>query len=162
MAQKMDLHVVSATAIIFKNSKVLIAQRHKNEKVWPSFWTVPGGKIEYDDYKNMPKNKEGLWYNAIELSLRREVKEEVGLEIKNIDYVCDMTFLRPDGNPGIILSFMADWKKGKVKLCSELENFKWVDLKEAKNYQLIDGIYGEIVLAYKLKAGKRASRLIYA
>ena len=162
MEQRKDLHVVSATAIIFKNYKALIAQRSAEEKAFPLMWTVPGGKIELDDYKKMTKNKSGLWYNAIEMNLRREIKEETGLEVKNIDYVCDMTFMRPDGVPGIILSYMADWAKGRVKLSSELVDFKWVDLKEAKNYQLIDGIYEEIVLAYKIKSGKRASRLIYA
>ena len=29
----------------------------------------------------MPKNSEGLWYNAIDKSLRREIKEEVNLEV---------------------------------------------------------------------------------
>jgi len=160
--KKQSVHVISATAIIFNQGKVLIAQRSKEEKAWPLMWTVPGGKIEFDDYKKMPKNKEGLWYNAIEKSLRREVREEVGLEIKNIDYVCDMTFMRPDGIPCVILSFMADKAEGRVKLSPELINFQWVDLKQAKSYELIDGIYEEIVLAYKIKEGKRVNRLIYA
>jgi 8-oxo-dGTP diphosphatase len=160
--KKLDLHVISATAIIFNRGEVLIAQRNAQEAAWPLLWTVPGGKIKFSDYCGMPKNKDGLWYNAIENSLRREVREEVGLEIKNIDYVCDMTFLRPDGAPGVVMSFMADRARGKVILSPELVDFKWVNLKEAKKYQLIDGIFEEIKLAYKIKSGKRFSRLIYA
>lgn len=161
MEKDLSHHVISATAIIFKKDKVLIAKRSLDEKAFPGLWTVPGGKIEFDDYKDTPKNKDGLWYNAIEKSLRREVEEETGLKIKNIDYVCDMTFMRPDGFPGVILSFMADWATGGVKLCSELIDYKWVTEIEAKKYKLITGIYEEIKLAYKIKKGQRVERLIY-
>ena len=161
MAKNPSLHVISATAIIFKNDKVLIAKRSEKEKAFPGLWTVPGGKIEFDDYKNIKKNKDGLWYNAIEKSLRREVKEEVGLKIKNIDYVCDMSFMRPDGVPCVVLSFLADWASGKVELSPELVEYMWASEKEAKNYRLIDGIYEEIKLAYKIKKGKKVKRMIY-
>ena len=113
--KKEDFHTIASTAIIFKRGKVLIAQRNANEKSWPLLWVVPGGKLQYGDYKKIKRNKDGLWYNAVEMSLRREVKEEVGLEIKNIDYICDMTFQRNDKTLGMILSYMADWAKGKVK-----------------------------------------------
>ena len=66
-----------------------------------------------------------------------------------------MTFIRPDNIPGLIISLFADYHTGKIKLNEELVDFKWVSLEEAKNYDLIEGIYDElIVLDRKLKGEK--------
>ena len=77
-------------------------------------WTVPGGKLETKDYISLPKDTKEYWYNVLEQVLKREVKEEVGIKIKNKD---------------------------------ETDDFKWVTLSEAKAYDLIDGIYDELVMA---------------
>ena len=139
-----ELHRVSATAIIYKDRKYLLVQRSKNKKTFPGKWTVPGGKIEADDYVHLPKTTSDHWYFAIDRALRREIKEETGLEVGNLKYLCDMTFLHPDGVPGIILSFYVDYKSGKVKLDEDNINFTWVTYKEAKNYDLVEGLIEEI------------------
>ena len=72
-------HFVSATAIINKDGKYLITKRSPNEKAFPNMWTVPGGKISVEDYANLPKPTPSAWYGAIEEALKREVKEEAGL-----------------------------------------------------------------------------------
>jgi hypothetical protein len=36
-----------------------------------------------------------------------------------------------------------------VKLCPALTEYAWVTLEEAKNYDLIEGIYDELVLVAK-------------
>lgn len=144
-------HVVSATAIIIKDKKILIAKRN-NEEPFPGKWTVPGGKITTDDYIKTKPNKDGVWYFAVEGAVKREVKEEVGLEIGPLNYVCEMAFIRPDKMPGLILSYWAYHKKGKVKLEPELVDFAWVTPKEAEKYDLIDGIIDEIrIVARKAK-----------
>lgn len=96
----------------------------------------------------------GKCNGAIIESLKREVKEEVNLEIKNIRYLTDMTFIRPDGIPVVCLSYFADYKSGKVKLDDDAVDFVWVSAKEAKDYELIEGIYEEIVMADKIIKGK--------
>jgi hypothetical protein len=43
----------------------------------------------------------------------------------------------------------------KIKLCDALTEFTWVTLEEAKQYDLIDGIYDELeILDNFLKTGK--------
>ena len=130
-------HYVTATAIIVKNGKFLITKRSSSEKAFPNLWTVPGGKLEKNDYIKKPKDTEDCWYNAIENLLKREVKEETNLEIKNIKYLTSLTFIRPDNIPVVVLSFFADYHQGEVKLSQELTEHAWVTLKEAKNYELI-------------------------
>jgi NADH pyrophosphatase NudC (nudix superfamily) len=87
--------------------------------------------------------------------LKKEIKEEVGLEIFNIGYVTSLVYIRPDNIPCLIISLFAEPKEGEVRLCSALTEYQWVDLEEAKNYDLIEGIYEELVILDDfLKKGK--------
>jgi 8-oxo-dGTP pyrophosphatase MutT (NUDIX family) len=146
-----ELHRITSTAIIVKDGKYLITQRSLAKKAFPGQWTVPGGGLETDDYINTrPTTKAGQWYFALETSLRREIKEEVSLEMKKLNYLLDLAFIRPDGTPVIVLSYWAFYKSGRIKLDDDNIDYKWVTLKEAKKYDLIDGILEEIEMVDKL------------
>jgi 8-oxo-dGTP pyrophosphatase MutT (NUDIX family) len=141
------LHFVVVTAIIIKKGKFLIAKRAGWEKAFPNRWTVPGGKLVRKEYEKLPRSAHfGQWYNVVNWVLEKEVKEEVGIEIKNPHYLCDLVFIRPDGYPVVTLSYYAEYKKGNVKLADALSEYAWVTLKEAKKYDLIDGIWDELKL----------------
>ncbi len=148
------LHEVAITAIIVKDGKYLITKRAPTKKRWPNYWTVPGGRLEVSDYTSWPKDTHGYWYNVLEKTLRREVKEEVGLEIENITYVTSLATVHEDKAPSLVISCMADWKSGEVVLQKEeCDEFAWVDVEEAKKYQLIDGIQDELVMADNQRKG---------
>ncbi len=148
-------HYVVVTAIVIKDGKYLIAKRSLEEKAFPGLWTVPGGKIEVDDYKHLPKDTGSHWYNIFENALRREVMEETGIEIDNIRYLTSLAFFRPDGIPTIVVSLFADFADGEVVLNSELSEFAWVTPEEAQEYEFIEGILEEIEMLDKyLKTGK--------
>jgi 8-oxo-dGTP pyrophosphatase MutT (NUDIX family) len=148
-------HYIVVTGIIVKDGKYLITKRAEWEKAFPNKWTVPGGKLERKDYLNRKKDTGEHWYNVFENLLRREIKEETNLEVENIGYVTSMVYTRPDGIPCIIVSLFAYPKTEEIKLCKALTEYVWVDLEEAKNYDLIDGIYDElIILDNFLKTGK--------
>lgn len=147
-------HIVSVTGIIVKDEKFLITKRSLSKKAFPGKWTVPGGNLELKDYINIPKDTAHHWYNIFEKVLRREVKEEVNLEIVNIKYLTSMTFIRPDNTPGLIVSLYADYANGEVKLNDESMDYKWVTLEEAKNYELIEGIYEELEMLNKILKGE--------
>lgn len=150
------LHEVAITAIIVKDGAYLITRRSPNKKRWPGMWTVPGGKLEVSDYTRLPKDTHGYWYNVLEKTLRREVKEEVGLEITNIEYVTSLATVHEDKAPSLVISCMADWVSGDVVLQKEeCDEFAWVSLEEAKNYQLIDGIWDELVMTENKRKGIR-------
>lgn len=148
------LHEVAITAIIVKNGKYLITRRSPNKKRFPGMWTVPGGKLETDDYINLPKDTTDYWYNVLEKVLRREIKEEVGLDITNITYLTSLATVHGDGYPSLVISCLADYQSGEITLkTDETDEFRWVTVEEANEYKLIDGIYDELVMAENQRNG---------
>lgn len=155
-APNRNLHEVAITAIIVKDGKYLITRRSPEKKRFPGMWTVPGGKLETDDYINLPKDTADYWYNVLEKVLRREVKEETELDISNIVYVTSLATVHADGNPSLVISCLADYQSGEVTLkTDEADDFRWVTLEEAKEFQLIDGIYDELTMADKQRRGAK-------
>ncbi len=62
--------IVTLQCFVKKGNKYLMLHRNGDKKIMPNVWMAPGGKREFH---------EGLFECA-----RREIKEETGLEIKNI------------------------------------------------------------------------------
>jgi len=152
------VHYVSATVIVVnKEGKFLIAKRADWEKAFPGRWTVPGGKLEVLDYVLREKDSKYQWYNILENLSKREVEEEVGLKIKNIGYVTSLVYVRDDNIPVLVISLWAEKEdeNARVVLDKCMTDYKWVTLEEAKNYDLIEGIYEELeILDKKLKTGE--------
>lgn len=148
------VHYLVVTGVIIKDGKFLITKRAPHEKAFPNKWTVPGGKLELDDYAKRPKDTSSHWYNIFENLLRREVMEEVGLTIKNIKYLTSLSYIRSDNIPTIIISLFADYDRGDIKLGSALTEYAWVSLEEAKNYDLIEGIYEELEMLDRILNGE--------
>lgn len=153
-----ELHRIALTAIIYNQErKYLITKRAPFKKVFPNKWTVPGGGLETDDYVNTPPTypPNQQWYYAITNALKREVREEVNLEIDNLEYLLDIAFIRPDGVPVVVLSYFARYVSGEVKLDADTTEFAWVTAEEAKKYDLIDGIAEEIGMADKILSSRK-------
>ena len=157
--QNPELHRVVSTAIIHKEGKYLIVQRSPDKKVFPERWTLPGGGLEVTDYIDTHKTTPEAWYYAIENSLKREIKEEVGLEVGKLKYLLDLVFIRPDNVPVATLSYYCDWKSGDVKLNEENIDYKWVTYEEAKNYDLISGILEEIRMVDRILKGENPEKV---
>jgi 8-oxo-dGTP pyrophosphatase MutT (NUDIX family) len=109
-----DLFEVVTTAFVFRGDRVLLTRRAATKKRFPGEWTVPGGHLERSDFQALPKDGE-YWYDVLAHALRREVREEVGLEIADIQYVENLATIHHDGAV-LVLSFSARWVGGEVKL----------------------------------------------
>lgn len=157
-----ELHRIAVTGIIWKKDekgefRYLITKRSLKKKAWPGKWTVPGGGVETDDYLNTEatyaNSESPQWYNAIENTLRREIREEANMEVEDIRYLLDVAFIRPDGIATIVLSYYCKYMSGVVVLNDETIDSAWVTAQEVKNYDLIQGIDHEIELVeQKLRA----------
>ncbi len=156
MSQEKLFNLV-ATAIILKepykkgiSPKYLIMQRSDREETFPRMWVVPGGKLSTKDYTDLPRETEHYWYNVLEKALKREVKEEANIDIKNIWYLTSLARVIDKGHGSLVLSFVADYAGGNIKIDNNMQDFVWVTYKEAKKYDLIDGILDELWMTERI------------
>jgi 8-oxo-dGTP diphosphatase len=157
MENSQYFHEVVITAIIQDGDKYLIVRRSPKKKRFPKMWTVPGGRLEASDYLALPKDTEAYWYNVLERTLAREIKEEARIEVNNAQYLTSLARVHEDGSPSIVISCTADYISGDVKVDGEEnDQFAWVTIDEAKDYDLIDGIFQEFVQIERSKNGPRA------
>jgi len=147
-----------ANVVVFReeDGRCLILKRDKREKVHPGKYAVPGGKLEWinlDIKKPTRINGDVLDFeNAVEELLKREVKEEAGIEIEgNLKYINNVAFVRPDGIPVVLMKFAARHKSGDVVLEEgAFTDFRWVNKDEVKSYDCIDGIHKEVEKTIRL------------
>lgn len=145
------LHIVAVTGIIEKDGKYLILKRSEREIAYPGYWTVPGGKLVRHEYENLSLTPgTEAWYGIVNYVLKKEIKEEAGLEVEDIRYLTDMTFIRPDNIPVLVLSYYCCYKDGKIKLGKDIVDYAWITPEEGRNYQIIPGILEEIISVNKI------------
>ena len=156
-----ELHRIAVTGIIWKEEdgarKYLITKRAPHKKAWPGKWTVPGGGMEVTDYMQTEatyaNSESPQWYNAVEKTLRREIKEEVNVEVSDIQYLLDVAFIRPDGIPAVGLSFYCKYASGDVARDEDATEYAWITAAEIPHYELIQGIDHEIQMVEERFSG---------
>jgi 8-oxo-dGTP diphosphatase len=117
--KKIPLHVVFVEAWVRKDGKYLLAKRSSKDDQAAGKWAVPGGKVGMELEPEIIKN-----------SLKREVMEEVGIEIKNIKFLTSRSFIRSSGHHVVALSFTADHKSGVTKPLEGQDEIRWVTVKQ--------------------------------
>ena len=97
----------------FREQEMLIVQRSNTDPGWPLHWEYPKGKV-----------KEG---EELEVALRREIKEETGLDIKIIRKINVIKYIS-DHKVAIIHNFLCELidNNQAVQLSYEHSNFYWV------------------------------------
>jgi 8-oxo-dGTP diphosphatase len=139
-----EMHRITTTCVVYKDGKYLITRRSLEKKFLPGIWHVPGGGLSVDDYINLPKAGQDQTYGVLTIGLRREIKEEVNLEISAPEYFNNLAFIKPDGIPVLNICFFALYESGEVKLDEDTMDYKWVTLDELKDFDLIKGLEDEI------------------
>ncbi|MBI3887744.1 NUDIX domain-containing protein [Candidatus Microgenomates bacterium] len=91
-----NTHVILVMGIVQKGNKFLLAKRSSKDPQAGGEWAIPGGKV---DLETGPE--------VIEKTLKRELLEEVGVEIMDeIKFVCDDAFVRVSGHHVVGLVFL--------------------------------------------------------
>jgi 8-oxo-dGTP pyrophosphatase MutT (NUDIX family) len=123
----------------------LILKRSSKEVHGKEKWTVAGGTIEEQDWKEVKsKYNFPLWYDVAIKALKREVLEETGLIIGDPEYLCDCVFIHKTGVPEIVLSFFVTKFGGKLKLSKEHTDYAWITVDDLDKYNLLIDIPWEI------------------
>jgi nucleoside triphosphatase len=105
-------------ALIFnREGKVFLVRSHK----WRGRWVLPGGHIELGE--------------RMEDALRREVKEETNLDIRDIEFICFQEFIYDERfwkrRHFIFFDYACKTDSTDVKLNDEAQEYAWVTLDEA-------------------------------
>jgi len=117
------MHKVIVKAWIRKDNKFLLAKRSSTEKHHAGVWSLPGGNIEND-----------VCDLILENSLNKEIKEEIGIEIKpEIFITYNNGFIKDsDGSHVINVTFLCDWKSGEARPLEDTSEIEWFTLNELK------------------------------
>ncbi len=136
MGGKPTFRIVLACALI-NGGKVLLCKRSEDEDVLPGYWGLPGGNL----------TTIGNIQDIIEKELKREILEEVGVEIDNIKYVESHSHEKQIIN----MCFVADIISGEPQALNETEEVKWFTFEEAKKLKLTPHVIERLEIIFNTK-----------
>lgn len=110
---------INVTAFIFKKGKVLLTKRSKTEKNWSGWYVGPGGNVKNSDF-------------SLKKAIRREVKEEVGLKIFDIEYITSII-----KNEKLLFLYFKAKTKGKANPLNEVDKIIWLSLENLEKLSRI-------------------------
>jgi 8-oxo-dGTP diphosphatase len=97
------LHIVNVEAAILAGDRYLIIERGAEEAHAAGMLSFVGGKVDVD----------GGVADVLERTLRREIAEEVGVEVQGqIEYVESKSFVSDDGVPVVDIVFWCRYAGG--------------------------------------------------
>lgn len=123
MASEQQFPEPTVGALIFnQEGKVFLMKSYK----WRGKYVIPGGHIELGE--------------KMEEALKREIKEETGLDIFGIKFLCFKEFIFNKAfwkrRHFIFLEFVCKTKSSKVTLNSEGQEYVWATVDEALKLSL--------------------------
>ena len=128
----MNTFLVNVSTVIFDNkNRVLLGLRSPNEDIFPNLWGIPGGKVDSDD-------------KTIEAGLQREVREEMGIEIKNISLLKNNVRTKSDGQSVIYLIFRSEIASGTPQPKEDTVKVDWFEFDKIEEENLTPFTYGTI------------------
>jgi len=130
---------VAAKAFIVEDGKLLVLKRRPNDIQKPGIWEIPGGRLN-------------LGENPFE-GVKRETKEETGIDIDVLHPLNVKHFKRDDGQTITLLIFLCKALTDNVKISEEHSDFKWMHLKNYEK-ELSEFFHKEVEIFNKLELHK--------
>jgi nucleoside triphosphatase len=117
MAEQIFPEPTAGALIINPQGKLFLMQSYK----WHDQWVVPGGHIELGE--------------SIEEAMRREVEEETGLKVFDIQFLLFQEFIYDEAfwkrRHFIFFDYACKTEMSEVRLNSEGQDYRWVSVEEA-------------------------------
>jgi 8-oxo-dGTP diphosphatase len=110
--------------ILNDEGKILLVKRSQKLKTYPGFWGLVGGWVE--------------WGETVEEALKREAKEEIGVEIEVVRFTgryYDSKGRHP-AKSSICLPHMSRIKSGIPKAGEECAEVRWFSAEEIRKIEL--------------------------
>ena len=118
--------IVNVEAVVRRGQKYLLTLRSDAEPNAPGTLALPGGKVEFGDAAN----------DTLEQTLKREVMEETGLEVKHLRYLESKWFRTDDGEPVVDVVFLCDYAGGDAAARdpAEIAEVMWLNAAEVATH----------------------------
>jgi 8-oxo-dGTP diphosphatase len=123
------LYIINVEAAVYHQGRYLMILRGPAEANAPGTLSFPGGKIE----------RAGDSPEIVEATLRREIREEAGVEVADLVYLKSKSFTGADGKPIVDLFFLARYQSGEPGVSAEPEpgeiaGLAWMDPAEVLSH----------------------------
>ena len=127
----MDKFRLAAKAFVIDDNRFLILKRTPKDVQKPGIWEIPGGRLELGE-----DPREGL---------KREVREEAGIDIEVLHPLNVRHFTRDDGQTITMLIFLCKALNNDIRISKEHSAFEWAPLDMIKE-KLTDFFHPEVYM----------------
>jgi len=124
-------------ALIFEDSKILLVERATEPL--KGYWSLPGGILETGE--------------KLEAGIRREVREETGLEIESLSIFEIFERIMPDAGGRteyhyVLIDYLCRPAAGRLRAASDVSRAVWVAEQNLGEYRLTEGTLAVIERAF--------------
>jgi len=98
--------------IVLKDDKFLVERREPDEEVDPGIVCLPGGHVKTGE--------------SMEEALKREMREELGIEVKGLKFICENFYVASNGERQNAYCFLVTEYEGKP-VCKSAQKIFWED-----------------------------------
>lgn len=118
---------IVVAAIIKKHNLILLGHKPPDVGPYPNTWYIPGGGVN-------------MGTETLEEAVRREIREECSIEVRNLKRLSFHEDFEPDKH-GIMTHYLflvyeAVYESGEIKAADDLYMLKWFTLEELRDIQL--------------------------
>ena len=130
-------------ALIFEGDRILMVERgHEPLKGW---WSLPGGILETGE--------------TLASGIRREVREETGLEIETEEVFEIFERIMPDAAGRteyhyVLIDYVCHVTGGSLNAASDVSHALWLREDELGSYRITEGTLGVVERAFRARKPK--------
>src|SRR5689334_17854221 len=130
--------LVGVGALIFDRGRILMAQRGKEPLL--GWWSLPGGALETGE--------------TLDHAVRREVREETGLEVEPLRVFEIFERIMPDAAGAteyhyVLIDYVCRVRGGTLRAVDDVCAVAWTRPEELKSLQITEGTLGVIERAFR-------------
>ncbi len=132
--------------IVQRGDEVALGKKAKGTPPYPDVWHTPGGGADNLELSKELYEKGDFDNSFFHDELKREMREELGVEIENIRNIVPQYRKEPrqaetpnkhgEMTHYYFLEYLCEYSGGELKASDDLAEAKWVKKSELKNYTL--------------------------
>ena len=130
--------LVGVGALIYDRDRVLMAERGGEPlKGW---WSIPGGLVEAGE--------------SLDAAVRREIREETGLEVKPLGVLKIFERIIPDAQGAaeyhyVLIDYVCRITGGTLRAGDDVSRAEWVRHRDLKNLRITEGTLAVIEKGFR-------------